>query len=110
MKDFPIKELPQIQELPQITAERSAAFWEAMVALGGTPEEVAPHFPDTPEAEIAEKMAKARGNLAHDNRDGDALDEAATNPDYPVTDDAARSSRCPGAPRGYASNWARRVR
>lgn len=41
--------------------KHSPQFWEALIALGGTPEQVAPHLPELSEAEVAAQMAAARG-------------------------------------------------
>lgn len=45
-------------------AKHSPEFWEALVALGGTPERAAPHIPEMTEAEVAAEMAEARGRVA----------------------------------------------
>ncbi len=51
--------------------KRSPEFWEALIALGGTPEQVAPHLPEMTEAEVAGELASARGRRT-DDADGAA--------------------------------------
>lgn len=63
-----------LQEEMARPVHRSPQFWEAMTALGGTPEQVARHLSSAsgphvaaPESEVAGHMASARGRIPEDH-------------------------------------------
>lgn len=70
---------------------RSKEFWDALVALGGKPEQAAPHIPEMTEAAIADEMAQARGRMVPPAASGTAM-----------TGNGGRNA--------YRSNWLRFIR
>ena len=87
MEDSALIEVDDVFSQPE---KRSQAFWDAMIALGGTPEMAAPHVPEMTEREIAGEMAEARGRAA-----------AVVS----IRPFCHRGSGVPGGPQPMRSNW-----